>query len=228
MKIPLFPTVNSVVFPNSSSVYMIKREFSINAVKESQAKYGSQIVITSQKDMATERPGPDQVYRTACLCEVTNVIELPDRSMKFAATAKVRFRIDDIIDADSVFYAIGETLIDTFESTPKLLARKEVIVERLKRLNLQLEEEDKSLLTHLFDAAKERDFVWSICQLLRHEQIQHRSLSLDEINRGVSILDALTVDEKKKVNSGMARMQEILESSDLVKSLQLIENILGI
>lgn len=51
-------------------------------------------------------------------------------------------------------------------------------------------------------------------------QIKTRELTIDEINKGISIFDALTKEEKTSIDDGMASMHEVLASNDFKASIE--------
>lgn len=228
LKRPLFSTINSIIFPGSPSMFMIKRDFSIGSVKEAMKNHNGELIITSQKEMSVKKAGLNDMYTIGCLCKIDNEIELPDGTIKFAVTALDRIRIKDVIDEKDVRFATGELIERPSKKKTIPLPRKEKLVSKLKSLKPDMEDDDISSLIHFNPDVEDYEFVMTFSHFLKHDQIKHRELTLDEINTGTMLLDVLTEEEKQKVNLGMAKMQELLESNDFETSVQKMEKMLGV
>ncbi|MGE0632663.1 MAG: LON peptidase substrate-binding domain-containing protein [Pseudobdellovibrionaceae bacterium] len=227
MQKPLFSTVNSVVFPKSSTVFIIRRDFSINSVKEAMKNHHNQLVITSQKSMTTEIPDFDGIFHTGCLCEITNHIELPDGTVKFEADAISRVKINKLIDQNGTRFADVRPYTDPTSQNLISLTHKEELLNQLRSADLDLDDEEYVRLMNLEPSLPDYDFVMVFCRFLRMSVIKHRELTFAEINKGLKIWDVLTPTELKKVDEGMAEMQKILESEDYTSSVKKFEELLG-
>jgi ATP-dependent Lon protease len=225
-KLPLFSTINGVIFPNSTNYFTIRRPFSLASVKAAFASPNRQLIIATQKSLELEKPTTDTIYETACLCKVNNLIELPDGSVKFSAFGESRFKVIELIDTGDTRFAIGEIFPQLKKSHEISLATKEKIVAKLNSINLDLEENEYSILANLKNAEDDFNFIMGLGHFTAKKQIKMRDLTIEEMNKGLFILDVLTDFEKKSVDQGMANMQQILQSNDLKKSLQVMEEYL--
>ncbi len=223
VKLPLFSTINGVIFPSSNNCFTIGRPFSMASVREAFKNFEGKIVISTQKSITLSKPTLITIYKTACVCKITNLIELPDNTIRFLATAEERFKVEDIQDQGEIRYAIGETMKIPNRSRDITLQKKEHLIQKVKNLNLGLKDEDFSQLTNLKNTGDDFDFTMMLGRFVSMAQIKMRELTVDEMNKGLFILDILTEQEKEAIDQGIAYMQQILESDDLKGSIQKME-----
>lgn len=225
-KLPLFSTINGVIFPNSNNCFTIGRAFSMASVREAYKNFEGKIVISTQKSITLSKPTIETVYKTACLCKITNLIELPDNTIRFSATGEDRFKIEVIQDQGDLRYATGEIMKIPSRSNETSPQKKEHLAKKLQGLNLDLEDEEYMQLNNLKSTADDYEFAMMLGRFVGMAQIKMRELTVEEMNKGLFVLDVLTDQEKKAVDQGMAYMQEILESNDLKASIQKMEKFL--
>lgn len=71
------------------------------------------------------------------------------------------------------------------------------------------------------------EFISRMGHLLSKNIVQKKELSLEQIRKGVFLIDTLSNDEKKLINLNLARIQEILESDHATGALKKIETLLA-
>lgn len=71
--LPLLPIKNSVLFPQLFMPLSVGRALSIAAAEESLKSEESQILIFSQKDPSTEKPGQDELYSVGCKAAIKKI-----------------------------------------------------------------------------------------------------------------------------------------------------------
>lgn len=226
-KLPLFSTVNGVMFPNTSQYFTIRRDFSVASVKEAVAKFNNQLLIATQKSISRKKPAFDDIYTTGCLCTVTNMIELPDGDIKFSAFAERRFKISNLVDEGVVRYGLGKEFEEPTRSNEIPSEVKESLLQKLKSLDLDLEDEEYEMLKNLKSSEDDYTLAMHLGYFAAKTQIKMREPTIEEINKGLYILDLLTEAEKKSVDQGMANMLEILESSNFPASIKKMEKYLA-
>ncbi len=95
-RLPVLPVRNAVVFPGMNVPLTVGRPGSLAALDE--AGVNGTIVIATQKDEATERPGLDELHPVACVARLARVVE-PRREAKQALVMGiVRTRMRPIED----------------------------------------------------------------------------------------------------------------------------------
>ncbi len=112
-KFPLLPLRDIVVFPNMVVPLFIGRSKSVLALE---AAMGSDrfIFLAAQKNSRTEEPLPEEIYSAGTLCQIIQLLRLPNGTVKVLVEGKSRgqihsfeynnnyFTVDVAVHADSV------------------------------------------------------------------------------------------------------------------------------
>ena len=102
--IPILPLRNTVVFPGSSLPIAVGREKSLKLIK-SLSKNQKYIGLVSQKDLNTENPVAEEIYKEGVIAEIIKVIEISDNSLSIIVQAKKRFEWKEMIQSEPFFKA---------------------------------------------------------------------------------------------------------------------------
>ncbi len=89
---PVLPLRDMVVFPKMIVPLFVGREKSINALQEVQ-KNASLIVLATQKKAGKENPKDADIYHVGTLCNVLQMLKLPDGTVKVLIEGNERIRI---------------------------------------------------------------------------------------------------------------------------------------
>jgi len=79
--LPLLPLRDVVVFPYMVLPLFVGRIRSVAAVEEAMAK-DHRIFVGTQKDAKVDEPGSKDIYRTGVICEILQLLKLPDGNFK--------------------------------------------------------------------------------------------------------------------------------------------------
>ncbi len=93
--LPLIPLRDVVVFPGFVTTLFVGREKSIEALNNSMVS-GKKIVLSAQKDSSREDPSFDEIYEHATICNLLQLIKLPDGTMKVLVEGTKRCLINKI------------------------------------------------------------------------------------------------------------------------------------
>ena len=107
--IPFIPLRDTVVFPRIAMPIVVKREKSLRALEEAM-KRGRVIVVSAQRDPATEDPGLKDVYAVATLARVRELVKQPDKTVRALLEGAARVRIKEIVNDKGVVKARVEHL----------------------------------------------------------------------------------------------------------------------
>lgn len=110
--IPILPLRNTVVFPGSSLPIAVGREKSLKLIK-SLSKNQKYIGLVSQKDLNTENPVAEEIYKEGVIAEIIKVIEISDNSLSIIVQAKKRFEWKEMIQSEPFFKATYSFLEET-------------------------------------------------------------------------------------------------------------------
>ncbi|HOO55385.1 MAG TPA: endopeptidase La [bacterium] len=99
---PLIPLRDIVIFPHMIVPLFIGRGKSIKALEECMMD-DRKIIVTAQKQPGIEDPEPEELYGVGTLCEVLNMIKLPDGTIKVLIEGTHRMQIMDFLVSDDYF-----------------------------------------------------------------------------------------------------------------------------
>src|SRR3954451_8273488 len=82
VRFPLFPLRDIVIFPHTVIPLFVGREKSVLALEAAMAGSQKQILLATQKNAQTEEPGPDDIYPVGTVCQIIQLLKLPDGTVK--------------------------------------------------------------------------------------------------------------------------------------------------
>lgn len=109
--LPVVPTTNLVVFPNMIAPLSVGRAVSLAAI-DSALESHRMVVVTMQKDTATEEPGADDIHTLGCVCAILRMMRTPEGTAQVLLQGLVRARLTDIEKSGEAMVAHVETLPD--------------------------------------------------------------------------------------------------------------------
>ena len=103
-KFPLLPLRGTLVFPHMVTPFEVGRERSIQAVEK--AMLGDRrIVLAAQHRAGVEEPQPDDIYNIGTLCEIKQILKMPDGSLRILVEGLERVVVDELEDIDGYYEA---------------------------------------------------------------------------------------------------------------------------
>ncbi|MGC4056762.1 MAG: LON peptidase substrate-binding domain-containing protein [Chitinophagaceae bacterium] len=114
-EIPLIALRNTVLFPNVVLPITVSREKSVKALEFANTN-GKWIGVVAQKDMANEDPGVEDIFYTGTLAKVVKQIKMPDGNTTLFIMGRIRFRIQQITQAEPFYKAVVNLVEDVFPS----------------------------------------------------------------------------------------------------------------
>mgnify|MGYP000860859917 CR=1 FL=1 len=109
--LPLLPLRGTLVFPHMVTPLEVGRERSIEAVEQSMLRDG-RIVLAAQHQLAVEDPQPEDIYGVGTLCEIKQLLKVPEGQIRVLVEGLSRVTLEHIDDADGyyeAFVAVPET-----------------------------------------------------------------------------------------------------------------------
>jgi ATP-dependent Lon protease len=193
--LPMMPVRDIVIFTDMLLPLFVGRDKSVRAVEESVADDGF-LFLATQKDPATENPGPDDIYRVGTVNRVLRMLKLPDGRVKTLVQGLTRARIKRYVGRKP-FYRVK---IETFNETPvkKVTLEIEAMMRSVQELSeriLSLRGEMSADVTTVFesieDPGKLADLVATNLKLKIHESQQLLEIAdpvarLKRVNRFLS------------------------------------------
>lgn len=107
--LPLLPIRDSVYFPRMVFPLFAGREKSVKALDEAMAK-DRIILLVAQKQVATDEPEPDDIYKVGLAAEVMQITKVPDGTVRLVLEGIERVRILEYKKTDPFFEVKVETI----------------------------------------------------------------------------------------------------------------------
>ena len=111
-RFPLFPLRDIVIFPHMVIPLFVGREKSVLALEAAMAQNDKLILLATQKNAKTEDPEPGEIYTVGTLCQIIQLLKLPDGTVKVLVEGKKRGSIVSFSDNSDYFEVEVETLIE--------------------------------------------------------------------------------------------------------------------
>ena len=206
--LPLLPIRDVVIFSFMFLPLFVGREASIKAVEEALNK-DRLIFLVTQKDMAEENPGPDDLYRVGVVATIMKMLKLPDGRVKILIQALTKARILDFTQVTPVFRVwiekIEEPVVTDISIEAEAMMRTiREHCEKTLALKGLLTNEILAILENIDDPGRLADLVASNLNLKISES-QELLESLDPLERLARVNDILV--REIQVSSVQAKIQ---------------------
>ena len=206
--LPLLPIRDVVIFSFMFLPLFVGREASIKAVEEALNK-DRLIFLVTQKDMAEENPGPDDLYRVGVVATIMKMLKLPDGRIKILIQALTKARILDFTQVTPVFRVwiekIEEPVVTDVSIEAEAMMRTiREHCEKTLALKGLLTNEILAILENIDDPGRLADLVASNLNLKISES-QELLESLDPLERLARVNDILV--REVQVSSVQAKIQ---------------------
>ena len=206
--LPLLPIRDVVIFSFMFLPLFVGREASIKAVEEA-LKKDRLIFLVTQKDMAEENPGPDDLYRVGVVATIMKMVKLPDGRIKILIQALTKARILDFTQVTPVFRVwiekIEEPVVTDVSIEAEAMMRTiREHCEKTLALKGLLTNEILAILENIDDPGRLADLVASNLNLKISES-QELLESLDPLERLARVNDILV--REIQVSSVQAKIQ---------------------
>jgi len=182
---PLLPLRDVVVFPHMVIPLFVGREKSIKALEDAMENNDKKVLLAAQKNASTDEPEQEDIYRTATLATILQLLKLPDGTVKVLVEGASRAHIARFSGDEDYFQADYITL----EAEPMDDREMEVLArsvlnqfDQYVKLNKKIPPEILSSLQGITDASRLADTIAA-----------HMSLKIDEKQ---AILEIRSVRER--------------------------------
>ena len=231
-QLPMLPLRDVVVFPHMVIPLFVGRPRSIKAL-ELAAGADKTILLVTQKNVAKEDPGPDDVYQVGCAASNLQMLKLPDGTIKVLVEGRSRARIHAVDDAGSgsAFLARVDDMMDVGGAGHELEALRRAVLaqfEQYVKLNKKIPPEIIASLSGIEDAGRLADTIAAHLPLklekkqevLEQEAIVRRLESL--LAQIEAELDILQVEKRirGRVKRQMEKSQRDYYLNEQVKAIQ--------
>lgn len=132
--IPTMALVGITVFPNTVFHFDVGRPISVNALNKSMAS-DQKIFLVSQKDMATEVPGFDDIFRMGTIARIKQVLKMPGGTLRVLAEGESRAIVYAPLSGSD--YLRCDAYIIEGSEKPAVTKRDQATVRMLRDLFMQ-------------------------------------------------------------------------------------------
>ncbi|MDR0822740.1 MAG: LON peptidase substrate-binding domain-containing protein, partial [Endomicrobium sp.] len=120
--LPVMPIREMIVYPSMVLPLAVGRDKSIKALEESMSTHRF-IFIVTQKNVQVEDPSPEDIYSVGTVCEVLQILKMPDGTLKALVEGLSRVQWTDFRLNDDGFLEVDIKIIDeTVKDTPETQA----------------------------------------------------------------------------------------------------------
>jgi len=162
-QLPLLPVRDVVIFPYMIIPLFVGRDKSIAAVEQALGR-DRIIFLASQKELAVEDPGPDDIYQYGTAAMIMRMLKLPDGRVKILVQGLARARIETIL-SDQPCYEVSVEPVEESEITVGAL-EVEALMRTVRDQLAQLVNLGKSLLPEVMVALENVEDPGSLADLV--------------------------------------------------------------
>ncbi|MGI6158606.1 endopeptidase La [Candidatus Darwinibacter acetoxidans] len=101
---PLLPLRGMLVFPYMVTPLEVGRRRSIEAIEQAMVGDG-RIVLATQHQVDTEEPQPEEIYHVGTLCEIKQLLKVPEGQVRVLVEGLARVTLEHIDDANGYYEA---------------------------------------------------------------------------------------------------------------------------
>ncbi|MEE9543639.1 MAG: LON peptidase substrate-binding domain-containing protein, partial [Thermodesulfobacteriota bacterium] len=207
--LPLLPVRDVVIFPYMIVPLFVSREGSINAVDAALGK-DRLVFMATQKDIANDEPGPDDVYQIGTVGMIMRMLKVPDGRVKILVQGLMRGKIKKFTQ-NAPFYQVSINKIEEV-----LLKKKSLEIEALMRtVREQLEKLaalGKAVIPEIMMVIESIDDPGRLADLVAS------NLGL-KVEEGHKVLDTLdSVERLKFINEILNKELQVMQMQVKIKS----------
>ena len=122
---PLLPLRGTLVFPYMVTPLEVGRRRSIEAIEQAMVGDG-RIVLATQHQVDTEEPQPDDIYKVGTLCEIKQLLKVPEGQVRVLVEGLARVTLEHVDDADG-YYEAFITVVPEIDGEMTRLEREALV-----------------------------------------------------------------------------------------------------
>ncbi|MDY6848604.1 MAG: endopeptidase La [Thermodesulfobacteriota bacterium] len=203
----LLPLRDIVVFPHMVVPLFVGRAKSIQAIESAMEK-GKTLFLVTQKNAKVDDPEFEDLYEIGTLCQIIQVLKLPDGTVKVLVEGRQRARILRFLPDDNALYADVEEFVEDVSESPTAAALIRGINETFEKyvgLSKKVPPEMVSSVSGILDPSRLADTI-----------VAHLNIGIDDKQ---TILSALDPHERlEKLLGLMEKEIEILEIEKRIRT----------
>lgn len=230
--LPLLPLRNSVLFPGVIIPITVGRKKSINLIRDAY-KSNKLVGAVAQKDMETDDPRLDDLYKVGTVAQILKILEMPDGATSVIIQGKKRFEILELVSEEPYLTGTIKSLKD--KKPVRKGTQFQALIGSLKDLSLKIIKLSSNIPPEASFAVKNIEsstfLVNFICsnsdvdisskqRLLEMNDVSARAeILLEYLSKEVQMLE-LKKDIQSKVKSELDQQQREYLLQQQIKTIQ--------
>lgn len=162
--LPMLPVRDIILYPAMVLPLAVGREKSVRALEEAMAT-NRLIFVVTQKNIQIEDPTPDDIFNIGTVCEVLQILKMPDGTLKALVEGLNRAQWTDFRLSDKGYVEVGLNVFDEkIEKTAEaeaIMRRAISLFEQYVKLNPRMPMEVSVSVNNIADPARLADTIAS-------------------------------------------------------------------
>ena len=229
--LPMLPVRDVVVFPSMVLPIAVGREKSIRALEEAMTSE-RYIFVATQKNLQIEDPTPDDIYNVGSVCEVLQMLKMPDGTLKILIECVARAEWTEFKLTDKGYVEVGVNIFDeNIEKTPEVEAVMRRVIslfEQYVKLNPRMPMEISISVSNIQEPSKLADTIASHISIKSNEKqaILEAVNPLKRLNKIIQILNTeieiLNIERRiqNRVRNQIEKNQKEYYLNEQMKAIQ--------
>ncbi len=209
--LPILPLKDTVIYPLTAAPLAVGQERSLRLVEHAVA--GNRLVgLVAVKDPNVERGEPENSYTIGTVAEITQILRIPDGTVRLLVKGRERMRIVEYVDREPFLTARVEIIPETVESGVEMQAlvqNAQTMFQRLVGLSPNLPDELSTAVINLEDTLQ---VIYFIANNLRLELSERQEiLAIDSAKSKLEFLTGILTREIEVLELGKRIQTEAQE-----------------
>lgn len=194
--LPMLPVRDIILYPAMVLPLAVGREKSVKALEEAMAT-NRLIFVVTQKNIQIEDPTPDDIFNIGTVCEVLQILKMPDGTLKALVEGLNRAQWTDFRLNDKGYVEVGINVFDEkVEKTPEaeaIMRRAIALFEQYVKLNPRMPMEVSVSVNNITDPARLADTIASHLAIKNNDKQSILEL-VDPVERLEKIIQILNAE----------------------------------
>jgi ATP-dependent Lon protease len=229
--LPLLPVRDIILYPAMVLPLAVGREKSVRALEEAMAS-NRLIFVVTQKNIQVEDPSPDDIYAIGTVCEVLQILKMPDGTLKALVEGISRAQWTEFKLNDRGYIEVGLNVFDEkTEKTPEseaIMRRAVSLFEQYVKLNPRMPMEISISVNNITDPARLADTIASHLSIKNNEKQTILELvnPVERLEKIIQILNAeieiLNIERRiqNRVRNQIEKTQKEYYLTEQMKAIQ--------
>lgn len=229
--LPMLPVRDIVIFPSMVLPLAVGREKSIKALEQAMTSTRHIFVVT-QKNVQIEDPSPNDIYQIGTVCEVLQMLKMPDGTLKILVECVARAEWTEFKLSDRGYIEVGLNVFDeNIEKTAEVEAVMRRIIalfEQYVKLNPRMPMEISISVSNIQEPSRLADTIASHISIknIEKQSILESINPLKRLNKIIQILNSeieiLNIEKRiqNRVRNQIEKNQKEYYLNEQMKAIQ--------